>query len=155
MRWHGNSRVFPDTCPGKETAAVLPPPGWGLREEKSVPKRTEGASRSPGRGPDAAAPPPLPDLTGVTLRALRTCDDPAVTAAVESALSAPEELSRVWRSSGTNGGGGKLPRSGVAQPNSTRAAGQRGVIRSTFDSVHDTFGPPPGTGDSVGRHERL
>ncbi|MBO8194992.1 hypothetical protein ITI46_25540 [Streptomyces oryzae] len=120
-----------------------------------MPKRTEGASRSPGRGPDAAPPPPLPDLTGVTLRALRTCDDPAVTAAVESALQTPEELSRVWRSSGTNSGGGRLRRSGVAQPNTARAAGKRGVIRSTFGSIHGTSGPPPGPGDSVGRHEPL
>ncbi|MET9858510.1 hypothetical protein ABZY93_04150 [Streptomyces smyrnaeus] len=120
-----------------------------------MPKRTEGASRSPGRGPDAAPPSPLPDLTGLTLRALRTCDDPAVTAAVESALRAPEELSRVWRSSGTEGGRGRPRLSGVGQANSARAAGKRGVIRSTFGSVHGSSGPPPGPGDSVGRHEPL
>ncbi|MGI5348867.1 hypothetical protein ACQEU8_11825 [Streptomyces sp. CA-250714] len=120
-----------------------------------MPKRTEGASRSPGRGPDAAPSSPLPDLTDVTLRALRTCDDPAVTAAVESALRDPAELARVWRSSGTDGGGGKLRRPGDARADSYRTGGKRGVIRSTFGSVHGTSGPPPGPGDSVGRHEPL
>lgn len=93
--------VFPYTCPGKETSFVRAAPGRGVREEKRVPKRTDGTSRSPGQ--ESAESPPLPDLTGFDLRTLRTSEDPAVTAAVESTLSRPERLTRVWRSTGSEG----------------------------------------------------
>ncbi|WP_431981957.1 hypothetical protein [Streptomyces qinglanensis] len=118
-----------------------------------MPKRTEGTSRSPGRGPDGAPQPPLPDLTGVTLRALWTCDDPAVTAAVDSTLRAPQELSRVWRSSGNEGGRGTRRHSGTPQVNTARTGRKRGAIRSTSGPVHGVSDPPAGPGDGVGRHE--
>jgi len=105
-----------------------------------VPKRTVGTSRSPGRQPQAA-PPPLPDLTGVSLRTLRTCDDPAVTAAVESTLRTSRELSRMWRSDGTNGGGGVLP-SGPGRAEGRRACGKQYAFRS-FSGPGGAVGPSP------------
>ncbi len=139
--------------PRERDSSRVTTPERGPREEKSVPKRTEGTVRSPGRRPAAAPQPPLPDLTGVSLRALRTCDDPAVTAAVESTLHAPEELSRVWRSSGTQGGQVERRHSGTPQVNTPRTGRKRGAIRSTSGPVHGVSDPPAGPGDGVGRHE--
>jgi hypothetical protein len=133
-----------DYVPRERDIIRITAPGWGPREEKSVPKRTEGTSRSTGRGPESALQPPLPDLTGVTLRTLRTCDDPTVTAAVESALRAPEELSRVWRSSGTQGGNRRSRQAGAARTDTARAEAEWGVIRSTSGPAHRTA-PPPGS----------
>ncbi|MFF4404361.1 hypothetical protein ACFY2W_12320 [Streptomyces sp. NPDC001262] len=51
--------------------------------------------------------PPLPDLTGMSLRSLRaarTDRDPALAAAVDRALQHPADLGETWYSCGTEGG---------------------------------------------------
>ncbi|MEV4439405.1 hypothetical protein AB0K09_10340 [Streptomyces sp. NPDC049577] len=62
-----------------------------------MPKHTYAAAVGPA---DGAAVPPLPDLTGVGLRALRGMADPDLSAAVESALRHPGEWWEIWYSSG-------------------------------------------------------
>jgi hypothetical protein len=108
-----------------------------------VPKWTDGTSRSPGQEIGA---PPLPDLRGMTLRMLRTCDDAAVTAAVESALHTPESLSRVWRSTGGQGGIASRQTSGTQVNGGGRSGGRSGtsggrdVFRSTCGAGGDSTG---------------
>lgn len=125
-----------------------------------MPKRTDGASRGPGRQTEAA-PPPLPDLTGVSLRTLRTSDDPTVAAAVENALRAPGELARVWRSDGTQGGnvlpvaGARPPAPGGVPAHGARTSGEQVVFRSTCGPRGATGGAGGPGGDSTGRHAPL
>ncbi|MFI9719260.1 hypothetical protein ACIHFE_06330 [Streptomyces sp. NPDC052396] len=72
-----------------------------------MPKQRNAATADPK---DSAPPAPLPDLTGVGLRSLRTMADPELTAAVESALRHPAEFGETWYSSG--GTVGKRMRAG-------------------------------------------
>ncbi|MBZ6473443.1 hypothetical protein [Streptomyces griseocarneus] len=53
---------------------------------------------------DVPRVPPLPDLTGLGLRALREAGDRALAAAVERALSRPAELAETWYSGGSEAG---------------------------------------------------
>ncbi|WP_344563465.1 hypothetical protein [Streptomyces axinellae] len=108
-----------------------------------MPKRTDGTSHSPGQ---ETAAPPLPDLRGVSLRMLRTCDDAAVAAAVESTLHTPEALSRVWRSTGGQGGianrqpGGAQANGGERSGGRHEAPERQGVFRSTCGPRGDGTG---------------
>ncbi|WP_369199865.1 hypothetical protein [Streptomyces sp. PU-14G] len=115
--------------------------------------RTDGTSRGPGRQTEAA-PPPLPDLTGLTLRALRTCDDPAVTAVVENTLRDGEELSRMWRS-GTKGGEGVDGEGHISQGASR--AGERKSVFQTISGAAQGSGGRTGTagGRGAGRQNPL
>lgn len=148
MRRPRSPNVFPVTAPGKEKTSVVTAPGRGSREEKSVPKWTDGTSHSPGQ---EFAAPPLPDLRGVTLRMLKTCDDAAVTAAVESALHTPEALSRVWRSTGGQGGSGKRE-TAAARVNRGGMSGGRDATSGGRGAFRSTCGPG---GDSTGHDAAL
>ncbi|MDJ1135263.1 hypothetical protein [Streptomyces iconiensis] len=68
-----------------------------------MPKRTGGTSRGPGQQSGGSAP--LPDLSGIDLRTLRTSDDSAVAAAVEWALRVPEKFRLFWAAEGGEGRG--------------------------------------------------
>ncbi|MEV5506049.1 hypothetical protein [Streptomyces orinoci] len=66
-----------------------------------MPKQRNAATADPK---NSAAGVPLPDLTGVGLRNLRTMADPALTAAVESTLRHSAEFGEMWYSSGATVG---------------------------------------------------
>ncbi|MEU4208953.1 hypothetical protein AB0F13_02925 [Streptomyces sp. NPDC026206] len=52
----------------------------------------------------SAGGPPLPNLTGMGLRALRGTTEPGLVAAVERALSFPAEFGETWYSDSTDAG---------------------------------------------------
>ncbi|GHG56843.1 hypothetical protein GCM10018779_21470 [Streptomyces griseocarneus] len=78
-----------------------PLPAEGGREEKKVPEHENAATVARD---DVPRVPPLPDLTGLGLRALREAGDRALAAAVERALSRPAELAETWYSGGSEAG---------------------------------------------------
>ncbi|MGX1881219.1 FxSxx-COOH cyclophane-containing RiPP peptide [Streptomyces sp. NPDC055287] len=49
-----------------------------------------------GQGQDAGRPPPVPDLTHVDLRTLRTMDDPGLTEAIDQVLGRSGDLAEAW-----------------------------------------------------------
>jgi hypothetical protein len=61
-----------------------------------VPKLRGGVCRGARRKPESTVP--VPDLTGVDLRILRTLDGPELRAAVEDVLCFPERLVEIWGS---------------------------------------------------------
>jgi hypothetical protein len=63
------------------------------REEPTV---AEQRIRAADSGDDAVRTAPLPDLTGVDLRTLRSLDDPALAAAVDLVLRGSAGLRDVW-----------------------------------------------------------